>query len=260
MDIFLIDAIGPFFRDVKKGRINWSKIPFQHLQTDEEQRRPQFDRIARDLELFAGRVSSVGYNAVSLDDVAHLAPDDWLEPEINRIIEIYQQEYRSLFAILKSYGLQIYLTMDVLSYTPQLKAMIGSGVGRGIQFIKRQIQTIFTTFAEVDGIILRVGECDGNDVKGEFRSELLLRSAAQVNRLIREVLPLFEHHDRTMILRTWTIGAYRIGDFIWHHDTTARVLQRIDSPHFILSMKYGESDFFRYPPGARPAAGFHSTG
>ena len=248
MDIFLIDAIGPFFRDYRKQRINWSKIPFHHLQTDPERRRLQFDRIARDMEQFAGRVSSVGYNAVSLDDVAHLAPDDWLEVEINAIIEIYQEEYRKLFKILKSHGLQIYLTMDVLSFTPMLKSMIGASFSKGLQFITRQLETIFSTFIAVDGIILRIGECDGNDVKGDFQSELFLRNAVGVNRLIRNLLPLFEQYDRAMILRTWTIGAHRIGDFIWHHDTTAKVLKGIDSFHFILSMKYGESDFFRYLP------------
>lgn len=248
MEIFLIDAIGPFFRDYKKQRINWSKIPFKHLHTDPARRRIQFERIASDMELFAERISDVGYNAVSLDDVTHLAPDVWLEAEINETIEIFQQEYGKLFAILKSFNLQIYLTMDVLSFTPMLKSIVGTSIDKGLQFIRRQLHTIFSTFEAVDGIIFRIGECDGNDVKGDFKSELFLRNASGVNRLIRELLPLFEQHDRTMILRTWTIGAYRIGDFIWHHDTTAKVLKQVDSPHFILSMKYGESDFFRYLP------------
>ncbi|MCG6930055.1 MAG: hypothetical protein LJE64_05815 [Desulfofustis sp.] len=248
MDIFLIDAIGPFFRGYTKQRINWSKIPFQHLKTDPDQRRPQFNQIARDMELFAKRVSAVGYNAVSLDDVAHLAPDEWLEAEINITIGIFQEEYRRLFSILQSYGLRVYLTMDILSFTPLLKSMIGTSLGRALQFLKRQLETIFTTFDAIDGIIFRIGECDGHDVRGDFKSELFLRNAAEVNRLIRELLPLFEIHNRTMILRTWTIGAYRIGDLVWHRDTTARVLRGIDSPRFILSMKYGESDFFRYLP------------
>ena len=248
MDIFLIDAIGPFFRNYTRQRINWSKIPFQHLNTDPDQRRPQFDQIAHDMEHFAKRISGVGYNAVSLDDVAHLAPDEWLEAEINATINIFQEEYLKLFAILHSHGLRIYLTMDILSFTPMLKAMIGTSVAKALQFVKRQLQTIFTTFDVVDGIIFRIGECDAHDVTGDFKSELFLRNASEVNRLIRELLPLFETYNRTLILRTWTIGAYRIGDFIWHHDTTARVLRGIDSPHFILSMKYGESDFFRYLP------------
>ena len=54
--------------------------------------------------------------------------------------------------------------------------------------------------------------------------------------------------NRHLILRTWTVGAYPVGDCIWHPQTLARCLEGISSPAFILSMKYGESDFFRYLP------------
>lgn len=248
MDIFLIDAIGPFFRNYKKQRINWSKIPFQHLCFDPEGRRIQFDQIAADMRLFASEVSHVGYNSVSLDDVAHLTPDPCHGPEINNRIHILMQEYRTLFKILKDNGLNIYLTMDVLSFSPGLKTKIGGDKQKGLQFIKKQVDSVFLNFPEIRGLILRIGESDGKDVKGDFKSELFLRTPKEVNGMIRELLPLFESHQRTLILRNWTVGAYQIGDFIWHRRTTARVLRGINSPNFILSMKYGESDFFRYLP------------
>ncbi|MGE4561108.1 MAG: hypothetical protein AB7E77_12975, partial [Desulfobulbus sp.] len=81
MNLLLIDAIGPFFRDLPKGRINWSKIPFAHLPLEDPERRQRFDHIAEDLHTFAVRVGEIGYNAVSLDDVAHLADHPWYEPE-----------------------------------------------------------------------------------------------------------------------------------------------------------------------------------
>ena len=80
MDIFLIDAIGPFFRDYQKLRINWSKIPFDRLSTDPHVSHRQFTAIGRDLDLFCRRVAAIGYNSISLDDVAHLTPHPWLEP------------------------------------------------------------------------------------------------------------------------------------------------------------------------------------
>ena len=98
------------------------------------------------------------------------------------------------------------------------------------------------------GIILRIGECDGKDVRGELTSELFIRSAKEANALLHELLPIFESRDRLLILRSWTVGAYAVGDLIWHRRTTAQVLRGIDSPAFIFSMKYGESDFFRYLP------------
>ena len=248
MDIFLIDAIGPFFRNYKKQRINWSKIPFQHLRLDPEGRRIQFDTIAADMKVFASRVSRVGYNSVSLDDVAHLTPDPCHGPALNSRIHILMEEYRILFKILKDSGLNIYLTMDVLSFSPGLKNTIAGNKKKGLQFIKNQVDTVFTNFREISGLILRIGESDGKDVKGDFKSELFLRTPREVNTMLHELLPIFEHHQRTLILRSWTVGAYRIGDFIWHRRTTAQVLRGIDSPNFILSMKYGESDFFRYLP------------
>jgi len=248
MDIFLIDAIGPFFRSYHKRRINWSKIPFGHFSTDREERRKQFVDIRNDLEEFARKVSRIGYNSVSFDDVAHLTPDPWLEPGINDSIAAYQEEFRALFSICANHGLAIYLTMDVLSLSPGLKVKVGTSRLRARQFLMRQVDTLFTTFPEIRGVIVRIGECDARDVKGEFKSELLLRTSRQVNILLKDLLPIFERHGRQLILRTWTVGSYQIGDFIWHRGTTARVLQGINSPNFILSMKYGESDFYRFLP------------
>lgn len=248
MNIFLIDAIGPFFRDYAKHRINWSKIPFDRFSKDPQIFRKQFAAIRIDLEIFARRVSRIGFNSVSFDDVAHLAPDAWLEPHINDLIALYQEQYRVLFAICARYDLDVYITIDILSLTRGLKGKIGGDRKKARQFLCRQVETLFKSFPEVRGVIARIGECDGKDVKGEFKSELLLRTPRQVNALLRDLLPVFEFYDRQLILRTWTVGAYRVGDFIWHRGTTAKVLRGIDSENFILSMKYGESDFFRYLP------------
>ncbi len=248
MDIFLIDAIGPFFRGYRKRRINWSKIPFAHFHREPEACRAQFTRIASDLDLFCTKVSRIGYNSVSLDDVAHLTPDHWIESSINAAIAVFQQEYRSLFAICSGHGLDIYLTMDVLSLTPALREWIGRRWDRAEEFLVRQVDTVLGLFPEISGLIVRIGECDGGDVAGDFLSELLVRTPKQLNRLLRSLLPVFERHRRRLILRTWTVGAYPIGDFIWHGRTLDRALEGIDSPFFILSMKHGESDFFRYLP------------
>ena len=248
MELFMIDAIGPFFRGYSGSRINWSKIPFSHLSFEPGKRRTRFDRIGADMETFCAGVRKTGYNAVSLDDVAHLVQHPWLEPEINRNIGLFREEYRALFLIIKRYGLKIFLTMDVLSFTPRLKERINNRKDISFLFLKEQVETLFFDFPEISGVILRIGESDGLDVKGDFRSELILQSPADVNRMLRELLPVFEKFNRYLILRTWTVGAYRVGDLIWHRGTIARVLRGIDSPCFILSMKYGESDFFRYLP------------
>lgn len=248
MEIFLIDAIGPFFRNYKKRNVNWSKIPFHSFFGKPKKTRRLFHTVRPDFDLFCKKIKQVGYNSVSLDDVAHLAPDPWIEPEVNKTILDLQEEYRKLFAICNTHGLDIYLTMDILSLTPGLKERIGGRRSLANRFLQRQVETILSTFPEIKGIIIRIGECDGKDVKGIFKSELLLRTSRQLNRLLHDLLPIFEHHQAYLILRSWTVGAHQVGDFIWHRGTTAKVLRKIESPWFILSMKYGETDFFRYLP------------
>ena len=71
MELFLIDAIGPFFRGYVRSRVNWSKIPFMHLVDASPE---DWLAIEGELRGFARQVSAQGYNAVTLDDLAHLAP------------------------------------------------------------------------------------------------------------------------------------------------------------------------------------------
>ncbi len=248
MNILLIDALGPFFRTPPKGRLNWSKIPFNQLPLANPARRQRFDQIARDLHIFSNRVREIGYNAVSLDDVAHLADHPWYEPEIRQRIAIYREEFHRLFALLKAQGLSIYLTMDVLTLTPRLKGKLYGDERRINAFLVDLLGNLLQDFPEISGVILRIGESDGRDVKDQFRSELSIRTPGQLNRMLETLLPLFERAKRHLILRTWTVGAYPVGDCIWHAHTLEQSLEGIDSTAFILSMKYGESDFFRYLP------------
>lgn len=247
-EIFLIDAIGPFFRGFERRRINWSKIPFTHLATEGEARRVQWNRIREDMRRFTREAAAAGYNAVTLDDLAHLAPHPLHEPETEARIAVFREEFAVLFNIIREAGLQLYVTSDVLPVTPAIDAAIGNQRERLEEFYRGLVEHFLRDFPQVAGLVLRIGESDGVDVKDPIRTRLHVRSAAETNRLLRDLLPVFEEQGRTLILRTWTVGAHRVGDLIWHRRTLAEALKGIDSPHFILSMKYGESDFFRYLP------------
>ena len=250
MQLFLIDAIGPFFRGYERKKINWSKIPFDHLRTDEPARTAQFTAIRQDMQEFTQRVAAIGYNAVSLDDLAHLADHPWYEPAIRARIAVFRAEFQRLFEIIQTQGLALYITTDVFSYTAALKQRLGNSTHKITAFLCELIDQFFTGFPAVAGLILRIGESDGLDVSGQqdFKSELHLKTPKQVNQFLRALLPVFEKHQRRLILRTWTVGSYRVGDLIWHRGTFARALAGINSPALVLSMKYGESDFFRYLP------------
>jgi hypothetical protein len=47
-------------------------------------------------------------------------------------------------------------------------------------------------------------------------------------------------------VRSWTLGAFEIGDLMWNVDTFNRVFDGIYSDSLVVSHKFGESDFFRY--------------
>jgi hypothetical protein len=115
-----------------------------------------------------------------------------------------------------------------------------------MRFFYRSIRRLLKTFPEVEGIVLRLGEADGVDVDGDFHSQLLLRTARQGRRLIRTILPQLERKRKLLIVRTWTLGAFPIGDLIWNKDTYDAVFGGLDSESLIVSHKYGETDFFRY--------------
>ncbi|MEM9235136.1 MAG: hypothetical protein AAGB14_00050 [Verrucomicrobiota bacterium] len=246
--LFLIDAIGPFFRGYQKGRINWSKIPFTHLATEGEAREKQWARIREDLSHFAAEVREFGYNAVTIDDLAHLAPHRLHEAEIAGRIAVFREEFARLFPILEEHGLKIYLTSDVIPVTPAIDEAIGGNRDELEAYYRQLVTDLLKDFPQIAGLVLRIGESDGVDVKDPIRTRLHLTTAAGTNQFLKSLLPVFEDLQRDLILRTWTVGAYRIGDLIWHRDTLAETLSGIESPRFILSMKHGESDFFRYIP------------
>ncbi len=246
MELFLIDAIGPFFRGYEHQRVNWSKIPFAHLAEAGE---PEWARIETDLRKLAGDVLAQGYNAVTLDDLAHLAPHPLHEPDVVLQIAIFRKKFRRLFDMLRDdFDLKIYLTTDVLPMTRALAAALGDTPARLDTYYHDLVCGILDDFPQLEGLILRIGESDGHDVSDPVRTQLHLRSAKETNRLLHRLLPEFEKRGRNLILRTWTVGAHRIGDLIWHQGTLAQTLKGITSPNFIVSMKPGESDFFRYLP------------
>ena len=111
-----------------------------------------------------------------------------------------------------------------------------------------RLDALFGDFPELAGIVMRIGECDGVKERGDFLSRLVIRTPRHVRFLLRTLLPVFERHQRTLFFRLWTVGAYPIGDLVWHRGTFRAAFNGIDSPRLVLSLKYGESDFFRHLP------------
>ena len=241
----LVDGIGPFFVPVTRRRLNWSKIPFHDLPVGQGAEEV-WEKIASDLGVFAERVKAEGFNVVTLDDVAHLTDHPWYEESVASRISFFAERFRKLIRMLREKGLKVFLTSDVITLSAGVAQKLGDSRGARRAFYLDVLRRFFRRFPEVDGIVLRIGESDGLDVHDELRSELHLRSAEEANQFLKEVLPILEEERKTLVLRTWTVGAHRIGDLIWRKGTLEKLVAGIESPRFILSMKPGDSDFFRY--------------
>ncbi|HCN76222.1 MAG TPA: hypothetical protein DIT13_03385 [Verrucomicrobiales bacterium] len=244
-ELLLIDAIGPFFRGYDRRVINWSKIPWDHAG---RQGAAWWENARSELNVLARQAVAWGFNAASIDDVAHLADHEWLEPEVRQRVGRYRTEMRRCLEVLTRTGLAPHVTMDVFSTTPGLQRRLRIERMEPGEYLRGLLDRFLTDFPDVAGVIVRIGESDGKDVHDDFRSQLVLKTPEQARAFLQEMLPVFERHGRRLIFRTWTVGAYPIGDLMWHRDTFARVFEGITSPALVVSMKYGESDFFRYLP------------
>lgn len=244
MDWFLIDGIGPFFRGHHKKKVNWSKIPFLHLDTlpDEE-----WQEIGREMRCFAEGVKRQGYTAVSLDDVGHLAHHPLHEEEVRgRVARLREKMLPIIRMLAGEFGLEVYLTSDVLPLTPALEEVLDGEHAAMEDYFRGLVIGLLDDVPEIAGVILRIGESDGTDVKDLLRTRLHVRCADELNALLKDLLPGFAGRGKRLILRTWTVGAHAVGDLIWNPETLRRVLCGIRSDFLVVSMKPGESDFFRY--------------
>lgn len=247
MKFMLLDGIGPFFRHCRQRHINWSKIPFSSIERDGVIDSNVWKRIVCDFTTLLRRAASMGFTGITLDDLAHLSIEDSYPDDLKRLINSYRCAYRELFDIAGKYNMGVYITTDVM-YFPESAATERCSITDITSRLERAIHDVLLSFPRVSGIIFRLGECDGKDVHCQFRSRLMIKKPRHARSIIQSLLPLFEDTGRTMIVRTWTVGAYAIGDLIWNRNTFDRVFGGIDSPNLIISLKYGESDFFRYLP------------
>ncbi|GAA5496122.1 hypothetical protein Rhal01_02304 [Rubritalea halochordaticola] len=248
MDWVIVDGIGPFFRGYEKRRINWSKIPLAELPVKGKKAEVFWQEVRKDMAEFVERVKRDGYNTVTLDDVAHVTPHEAHEEKLAKRIDRLREEMKVLVAIIKAAGLRVLMTTDVLPMTGKMSSEFGNDRKQMMLYFEQLLESFLDDFSEVDGVILRLGEGDGKDVKGELHNELYVRTAREANEMLRLLVGAFESRGKVLICRTWTVGAYPIGDLIWHRKRIDELLKGVESDAFLLSLKYGESDFFRYLP------------
>ena len=241
---YIIDAIAPFVlpRCIANGQIvNWSKVPYSLLERNGAIPSLWRDQIIRRFDIYSSRVAELGFNALSIDDLAHLSYHPSYMFNLQEKIRRYAPFFERLFSVAAERRLDVFVNTDA-AFAPAGTTITPKTATDSMIVL---CNDLFERYPNVKGVILRLGECDGVDVKGEIRSNLAIRKAAHARTLIRELLGVFEHHRRLLIVRTWTVGAYEIGDLMWNPVTYEKVFGSIDSDNLIVSHKFGESDFYQ---------------
>lgn len=245
--IYLVDGTAPFFVPFSDGtRKNWSKAPLHHLVKHGRVNNDIQKEIIANLTTYCTAVVSQGYNAITFDDLAHLTLFDFYPYMISRTVDSYQLFFKELFRIASNAGLRIFITTDILFWNRYISRECRGSDRKRRELFREAIERLFDLFPRVDGIVTRIGETDGVDVHSHFKSKMIMRSAKQCNRWLKEILPLFEAHEKTLIFRTWSLGAFSVGDLIWNEKTELQIFNGITSENLIVSRKYGTADFFRY--------------
>ncbi|MFW6221400.1 MAG: glycosyl hydrolase family 67 [Fibrobacterota bacterium] len=243
----IIDGIAPFFINTTPNTtVNWSKVPFNSLETNGYLDLELSARVIDKFRLFVRQAAEIGYNAVTLDDLPHLIPADFYPAKLNEKIRAYQSFYRRLISIAESFGMVVFITADIMYFNEWIEEYTRNRDFRIIRLLGTAIRNLFKNFPSVEGIIFRIGESDGLDVQTDFGSRLTIKTPRQARRFVRSLLAIFERYEKLMIIRTWSIGAYAIGDLMWNASTYRQVFGGIQSDSLVISHKFGTTDFFRY--------------
>lgn len=245
-NLHIIDTLAPFAIHNNRETINWSKIDFATLETNHRLSSSTRKKIIERFEQYIVQVTRLGYDSISIDDLAHLASFDFYNSSLRQLLRDYHTLYKKLFAIAKRHDVKIFVNTDYLFFNEDIHDHLKKDGSSPLGFYRMLLEQVFTAFPEVDGVILRVGENDGKDVENTFLSQILLKTPAQANELLAQVLPIFERLGKTLIFRTWTVGVYEIGDLIWNKATYDTVFASIKSDALVISMKFGDTDFMRY--------------
>ena len=183
---------------------------------------------------------------MSLDDLAHGVSFSFYPPSLQHKICQYQHLYDELIDLARAMGVQVYINTDAVFFNESIAQFTQNKPEAIRSFFGKAVEALYQRFPDVAGIILRLGESDGLDVNGDFRSKLAIRNIRECRHYIRKLLQLSESFEKFLIIRTWTLGAFSIGDLIWNAETYTAVFSEFESDWLITSHKYGVSDFFRY--------------
>ncbi|MGH9161979.1 MAG: hypothetical protein ACRD2X_18585 [Vicinamibacteraceae bacterium] len=233
-----------------------------------------FRRVDRQWRTYVERMRTYGNNAIVIPLLLELVDFDRVSAaRTGHPIYGADSPFRARHRVVRRYlgpllewtnqhGMRPFLGTDMLALTPSLhrhlRALVPDSSPVGIDasnpavwaVYRAGLEELFDRLPSIAGLVIRVGEGGSLYNTGDwpYRSEMALRDAASLQAMLRALLPVFEAHGKTLVLRTWSVGVGELGRL--HVDPTVyeAVLGEIDSPALIVSTKYTAGDFFSYLP------------
>ena len=233
-----------------------------------------FQRVEQDWHAYVERMLAYGNNAIAVPMLLELIDFDRVKtPEGLPVYGEGDETFRArhaavrrafgpLFEWTAQRGMQVFLTSDMLAVTPPLTRYLrriapkAGAIGIDAadpavwQVYRAGLDELFETMPAISGLVVRFGE-GGNlysTAGWPYRSEVAIRDANSLRAMLHGLLPIFEGRQKTLVLRSWTVGVGSIGRLHIDPALYERVLGDIDSPALVVSTKYTAGDFFSYLP------------
>lgn len=242
MNLKIIDSIGPFILKDKTNH-NWSKTPFGYYDKLNNPK-SEFEIVLKNFMKYVKKISKIGYNAITIDDLSHMAILDIYPYKLKEKLNKFKELYSKLIKICNDKKIKVFINFDLMYFNNEIERLCKNNTNNMIIILNKSLKYLFNNY-NVDGIISRFGECDGVDVKGIFKSKIIIKTPNIAKKFLNNLLPVIEKFNKSWIFRTWSISGSKIGDLMWNKKTFDKIFNKIKSDNLIISMKYGESDFFR---------------
>ena len=222
--LYLIDALGPFLSEkvVGRGLIDHSDVPWDRLESlSPKSWADFFETAGHEMNLLARSVRKIGYTGLIVGDVTRLVDHESLDPVSRQNVKRFRKEFLTLFQYVREKNLDVFVNLKI----GKNENVIGF------------LEKFFRNYPSVRGVILQFsGHGLGSSVQPE-----------SANRLLRELLLVFEKYKRLSVFRTWTDGTGPQLDLIWDKANIEQTVAGINnSRSLILSFRYSEVGDYRY--------------
>jgi hypothetical protein len=142
MKYFIIDALGPFV-DPHNPPFNWSKVPFS--QYEKEGADMDFERVRQRFAVFIEKIASIGYTAISLDDLPHMVELGWYSRETKEKLAKFRSLYEDLVIQAREHNIDVFVNFDIMYFNEEIKAYTKGRHQKILRLSKSPFNTYFHT-------------------------------------------------------------------------------------------------------------------